>query len=130
MKIETLEKVRKSIPALSIENAYKNIAYFSGWVIQKPRIIKHDKTGRESVSIILVQFMRDPKGWAYLKSFNLISFVTPIIEQWKKQKKICFIICDCQLQWNNKSKQTYPQMYDMQINFELDMPLDEEESEN
>ena len=125
---ELLEKVRKSIPALSIENSYKNLAYFSGWVIQKPHIVKHDKTGKESISIILVQFMRDSKGWAYIKTFNLISYVIPIIEQWKKQEKVCFIICDCQMQWNSKTRQNYPQMYDMKIQIELDLKLDESEN--
>ena len=75
MNNDTLEKVRTSMQALSIENAYKNRACFSGWIIERPRIIKHDKTGRESVSLILVQFMRDSKGYAYMKTYNLISYV-------------------------------------------------------
>lgn len=130
MKNETLEKVRKSAPALAIENAYKNTACFSGWVVQKPRIIKHDITGKESVSLIIVQFLRDAKGYAYMKSFNLISYVTPIVEMWKKQKNICFIICFCQMQWNRVTRQNYPQIYDMQITQALDLKLDEEESED
>ena len=126
---KTLELVRKSAYALTVENAYKNIAYFSGWVVQRPRIIKHDKTGKESVSLILVQFMRDAKGYAYMKSYNLISYVTPIVEQWKKQDNICFIICDCQMQWNSKTKQNYPQIYDMKIETTLNIKLDESETE-
>lgn len=125
---KTLELVRKSAYALTVENAYKNIAYFSGWVVQRPRIIKHDKTGKESVSLILVQFMRDSKGYAYMKSYNLISYVTPIVEQWKKQDNICFIICDCQMQWNSKTKQNYPQIYDMKIETTLNIKLDESEN--
>ena len=125
---KTLELVRKSAYALTVENAYKNVAYFSGWVVQRPRIIKHDKTGKESVSLILVQFMRDSKGYAYMKSYNLISYVTPIVEQWKKQDNICFIICDCQLQWNSKTKQNYPQIYDMKIETTLNIKLDESEN--
>ena len=125
---KTLELVRKSAYALTVENAYKNIAYFSGWVVQRPRIIKHDKTGKESVSLILVQFMRDAKGYAYMKSYNLISYVTPIVEQWKKQDNICFIICDCQMQWNSKTKQNYPQIYDMKIETTLNIKLDESEN--
>ena len=128
MNNKTLELVRKSAYALTIENAYKNIAYFSGWVVQRPRIIKHDKTGKESVSLILVQFMRDSKGYAYMKSYNLISYVTPIVEQWKKQDNICFIICDCQMQWNSKTKQNYPQIYDMKIETTLNIKLDESEN--
>lgn len=127
MNNDTLEKVRTSIQALSIENAYKNRVFFSGWIIEKPRIIKHDKTGKESVSLILVQFMRDGKGYAYMKTYNLISYVTPIVETLKKQENICFIICDAQLQWNSKTKNYYPQMYDMQIETELGMKLDESE---
>ena len=125
---KTLELVRKSAYALTVENAYKNVAYFSGWVVQRPRIIKHDKTGKESVSLILVQFMRDSKGNAYMKSYNLISYVTPIVEQWKKQDNICFIICDCQMQWNSKTKQNYPQIYDMKIETTLNIKLDESEN--
>lgn len=128
MNNKTLELVRKSAYALTVENAYKNVAYFSGWVVQRPRIIKHDKTGKESVSLILVQFMRDGKGYAYMKSYNLISYVTPIVEQWKKQDNICFIICDCQMQWNSKTKQNYPQIYDMKIETTLNIKLDESEN--
>lgn len=128
MNNKTLELVRKSAYALTVENAYKNVAYFSGWVVQRPRIIKHDKTGKESVSLILVQFMRDSKGYAYMKSYNLISYVTPIVEQWKKQDNICFIICDCQMQWNSKTKQNYPQIYDMKIETTLNIKLDESEN--
>ncbi|MBO7715218.1 MAG: hypothetical protein J6S85_16740 [Methanobrevibacter sp.] len=128
MNNKTLELVRKSAYALTVENAYKNVAYFSGWVVQRPRIIKHDKTGKESVSLILVQFMRDGKGYAYMKSYNLISYVIPIIEQWKKQDNICFIICDCQMQWNSKTKQNYPQIYDMKIETTLNIKLDESEN--
>lgn len=124
MNNDTLEKVRKSLVALSIENTYKNRVFMSGWVIEKPRIIKHDKTGKESVSLILVQFMRDSKGYAYIKTYNLLSYVTPVIDQWKTQKKICFIICDGQLQWNSKTKNCYAQIYDMKVAYELDYELD------
>lgn len=128
MNRETLNKVRKTTFALTIENFYKNIAHFSGWVIEKPHIIKHDKTGKESVSLILVQFMRDSKGYAYIKTYNLISYVTPIIEEWKKQENICFILCECQMQWNSKTRQMYPQIYDMKIDKTLNMKLDESEN--
>lgn len=129
MNNELLEKVRTSAFALSVENAYKNVCYFSGWIVQKPRIIKHDKSGVESVSLILVQFMRDSGGWAYLKTFHLISYVTPIIEQFKKQENVCFIVCDCQYQYNAKTKRCYPQIYDMKITMELNLKL-AKESEN
>lgn len=123
---ETIEKVRKSIHALSIENFYKNVAYFSGWIVTKPRIIKHDKTGQESVSLILVQFMRDSNGYAYYKTYNLISYMTPIIELWKNQDKICFVLCECQLLFNVKTHNYYPQVYDMKIQTTLPYELDEE----
>ena len=116
---EIVEKVRTSIYALPIENQYKNLAYFSGWVINKPTIVKHDKTGKESVSLVIVQFMRNPNGYAHVKTFNLVSYIPSIIEQFKKQKKVCYIICDCQFQWNTKLKQTYPSIYDMKIPFEI-----------
>ena len=123
---ETIEKVRKSIHALSIENFYKNVAYFSGWIVTKPRIIKHDKTGQESVSLILVQFMRDSNGYAYYKTYNLISYMTPIIDMWKAQDKICFVICECQLLFNVKTHNYYPQVYAMEIKDRLPYELDEE----
>lgn len=130
MNNETLNKVRTSLYAMSIENSYKNVTYFSGWVIQKPRIIKHDKTGKESVSLILVQFMRDAKGYAYIKTYNLISYVSTVVDQWKKQENICFVLCNCQLQYNSVRKQYYPQIYEMKIHTELDYLKLEEESEN
>lgn len=125
---ELVEKVRKSQYALVIENKYKNLAYFSGWVITKPRFATHDKLGVESVSIIVAQFLRDSKGIAYMKTFNLISYVPNIVKMMKKQDKICFIICDCQLQFNAKTRQLYPQVYDLKIQTELPLKMGELEN--
>ena len=125
---ELVEKVRKSQYALAIENTYKNQAYFSGWIITKPYIIKHDKTNKESVSFILVQFMRDSKGIAYMKTYSMLSYVTQVVDLLKKQEKVCFIICDCQIQFNGKTRQNYPQVYDLRITYDLDLKLDESEN--
>lgn len=125
---ELVEKVRKSQYALTIENNYKNLAYFSGWVIMKPRFTKHDKLGVESVSIVISQFLRDNKGIAYMKTFNLISYLPNIVEMMKEQDKICFIICDCQMQFNAKTRQLYPQVYDLKIQTTLPLKMGEWEN--
>lgn len=128
MNDKILDKVRTSMQALSIENAYKNLIYMSGWVIEKPHIIKHNKTGKESVSIVLTQFMRDSNGYAYMKTFYLVSYLPTIVKQFKEMKKVVFIICDCQMQFNSKCKIQYPQIYDMKVEYTLSIPLQEREN--
>ena len=129
MNKKTIEKVRKSLYAQDIENYYKNLVYLSGWVIDQPRIIKHDKTGKESVSFVIAQFKRDSSGYAYMNTFHLMSYVGPVVETIKKMKKISMIICDCQLQFNAKTHKHYPQVYDLKVECELPYDLDPE-SEN
>lgn len=127
MNKDTIEKVRTSIYALTIENMYKNTVCLSGWIIPKPNFFKHDKTGKESVSFIIVQYIRDSQGYAYYKSYSLLSYVTQVIETLKNQKKICYIICDGQVQFSSLKKMFYPQIYDLRVIYSLDLDLESEE---
>ena len=129
MKTQTLEKVRKTINAQDIDNCYKNLVYLSGWIIDKPRVITHDTLGRESVSFIIAQFNTNSEGFAYAKTFHLMSYVTPIVETIKSLTNISFIICKCQLQYNNKTKRFYPQVYELKVADKLAYPLDQESEE-
>jgi hypothetical protein len=122
-----IDKVRKSNYALSIENFYQNVAYMSGWILSKPKIIKHDDSGRESASIIIAQFFRDENGFAYMKTFNLISYLPTLVAQFKELEYVTFISCVCQLQRNTKVKVLYPQVYEMILKPSLNIKLQESE---
>jgi len=126
MNEKVIEKVRTSALALDIENNYRNVAFFSGWIIEQPRIIEHDKTGRESASFIIAQFNRDCNGRAYMKTFHLMTYVHTIVDQIKAMKRISFIVCGCQIQHNGKSGRMYPQVYNMKVQRELPIKLEPE----
>ena len=131
MKAKTIEKVRKSMQAQSIENCYKNLVCLSGWILDKPRVITHDTLGRESVSFIIAQFNRDRNGFSYMKTYHLLSYAKSVVNIIKELTSISFIICDCQLQYNNKTKRFYPHVYDLKVESILPLELDQEsENEN
>ena len=98
----------------------------SGWVIDQPRIIKHSKTGQESVSFIISQFIRNSNGYAYMKTYHLMSYGAKVIEQIREMKNISFVCCNCELQFNAKTHKYYPQIFEMSVNCVLPYELEKE----
>ena len=69
---------------------YKNTVELSGWIIRKPKFIKHDKTGIESCSLILYQ-INNAKGEIRLESFNCMVYGQNLVDQLKKVDKVLFV---------------------------------------
>ena len=100
---------------------YRNNVDLSGWIIRKPKFIKHDKTGVESVSLLLFQ-VNNVNGELKIESFNCMCYVKELIEQLKKQKNILFVATVGKLRHHFKYGD-YSQVVEMQTLAELDIPF-------
>ena len=100
---------------------YKNIVELNGWIIRKPKFIKHDKTGVESCSLLLFQ-INNKNGEIKLESFNCMVYVKELIEQLKVQDKVLFVATIGKVRHHYKYGD-YSQIVEMQTLVELDLPL-------
>ena len=100
---------------------YRNNVELSGWIIRKPKFIKHDKTGVESASILLYQ-INNVNGELKIESFNCMCYVKDLIEQLKKQKKVLFVATVGKIRHHFKYGD-YSQVVEMQTLAELDTPF-------
>ena len=97
---------------------YRNNVELSGWIIRKPKFIKHDRTGVESASILLYQI----NGELKIESFNCMCYVKELIEQLKKQKKVLFVATVGKIRHHFKYGD-YSQVVEMKTLAELDVPF-------
>ena len=100
---------------------YKNTVELSGWIIRKPKFIKHDKTGVESCSLLLFQ-INNKNGEIKLESFNCMVYVKELIEQLKIQDKVLFVATIGKVRHHYKYGD-YSQIVEMQTLAEIDLPL-------
>ena len=100
---------------------YKNTVELSGWIIRKPKFIKHDKTGVESCSLLLFQ-INNKNGEIKLESFNCMVYVKELIEQLKVQEKVLFVATIGKVRHHYKYGD-YSQIVEMQTLAETDLPL-------
>ena len=100
---------------------YRNNVDLSGWIIRKPKFIKHDRTGVESASLLLFQ-INNVNGELKIESFNCMCYVKELIEQLKKQKNILFVATVGKLRHHFKYGD-YSQVVEMQTLAELDIPF-------
>lgn len=100
---------------------YRNNVELSGWIIRKPKFIKHDRTGVESASLLLFQ-INNVNGELKIESFNCMCYVKELIEQLKKQQKVLFVATIGKIRHHFKYGD-YSQVVEMQTLAELDLPL-------
>ena len=100
---------------------YRNNVELSGWIIRKPKFIKHDRTGVESASLLLFQ-INNVNGELKIESFNCMCYVKELIEQLKKQKNILFVATVGKLRHHFKYGD-YSQVVEMQTLEKLDIPF-------
>lgn len=100
---------------------YRNNVELSGWIIRKPKFIKHDRTGVESVSLLLFQ-INNVNGELKIESFNCMCYVKELIEQLKKQQKVLFVATVGKIRHHFKYGD-YSQVVEMQTLAELDIPF-------
>jgi len=100
---------------------YRNNVELSGWIIRKPKFIKHDRTGVESASLLLFQ-INNVNGELKIESFNCMCYVKELIEQLKKQQKVLFVATVGKIRHHFKYGD-YSQVVEMQTLAELDIPF-------
>ena len=118
---ETLDKLIMTPAALDMCYKTKNSIDLSGWVIRKPKFIKHDKTGVESASLLLYQ-VNNANGEIKIETFSVMVYVKDLVEQLKKQQNILFVAIVGKLRHHYKLGD-YTQATEMLTLLELDIPL-------
>lgn len=110
----------------TIEMAFKtkNSVELSGWVLRKPKFIKHDKTGVESCSLPLYQ-LTNSKGNAKIESFSTMIYNKDLVGKLKKVDTVIFIASVGKIR-HHKQYGDYVQISEIQTLIELDIPLAEE----
>lgn len=118
---ETSDKLLLNPIVVDMGYKTKNSVELSGWIIRKPKFIKHDKTGVESCSLLLYQIM-NVGGEIKIESFNLMVYVKELIEQLKNQKKVLFVATVGKIRHHFKYGD-YSQVVEMETLAELDIPF-------
>lgn len=118
---EIVDKLVLNPITIDMTYKYKNTVELSGWIIRKPKFIKHDKTGVESCSLLLFQ-INNKNGEIKLESFNCMVYVKELIEQLKVQEKVLFVATIGKVRHHYKYGD-YSQIVEMQTLAELDLPL-------
>lgn len=118
---ETLDKLIMTPAAIDMCYKTKNSIDLSGWVIRKPKFIKHDKTGVESASLLLYQ-VNNANGEIKVETFSVMVYVKDLVEQLKKQQNILFVAIVGKLRHHYKLGD-YTQATEMLTLLELDIPL-------
>lgn len=108
---------------------YRNNVDLSGWVIRKPKFIKHDIKGVESCSLLLYQ-INNSNGEIKVECYSCMVYVKELVEQLKKQENVLFVATVGKLRYSPKIRGYYSQVVEMATLMELDVPLaDEQERE-
>ena len=111
---------------LCIDMAYKtkNTVELSGWVLRKPKIIKHDKTRVESCSLLLYQIVNS-HGEIKVESFSCMVYVKDLVDQLKNVDKVLFLACVGKIR-HHKEYGDYTQVSEIITLAELDIDVAEE----
>ena len=106
-----------------LEMSYKtnNQVELSGWIIFKPKFIKHDIKGIESCSLPLYQ-ITNSNGNIKLESFYTMVYVKDLVEQLKENKNIIFVATMGKIR-HHYQYGDYVQITEMKTIIELEMPL-------
>ncbi len=89
---ELIDEILPNPIVIDMTYKYRNSIELSGWVLRKPKFIKHDKTGVESCSLLLYQ-INNVNGELVLTSFSCMVYVKDLVDQLKKQDKVLFVAC-------------------------------------
>ena len=118
---KTIDKLLLNPIIVDMTYKYRNDVTLSGWIIRKPKIIKHDTKNIESASIILHQ-INNSNGEIKIETFNCMCYVKDLIEQLKKQDKVLFVATVGKIRHHYKYGD-YSQILEMETLVELDLPL-------
>lgn len=126
MKIEeVIDQVIQNPICVDMVYKYRNSIDLCGWILRKPKFVKHDRTGVESASVLIYQ-IDNTKGKIKLESFSCMVYVKDLIEQLKKQENVCLVATVGKLRYSKIVSGLYSQVLEMKTIYELDIPLAEE----
>lgn len=89
---ELVEEILPNPIVIDMTYKYRNSIELSGWVLRKPKFIKHDKTGVESASLLLYQ-LNNVNGELVMTSFSCMVYVKELVDQLKKTNNVIFVGC-------------------------------------
>ena len=121
---ETIDLMLHNPVTMDMTYKYRNGVELSGFIIRKPKFIKHDITGKESCSFILFQ-INNVNGEIRLDSYSCLTYVGTLIEQLKKIDKVLFVATLGKLRHHFKFGD-YTQVSEMETLAELDIDLTNE----
>lgn len=121
---ETIDLVLHNPVTMDLTYKYRNSVQLSGFIIRKPKFIKHDKTGVESCSLILYQ-INNAKGEIKLESFSCMVYGKNLVDQLKKVDKVLFVATMDILRHHFKYGD-YSQITEIETIAELDIDLTSE----
>lgn len=119
---DTLNEIALNPITIDMQYKYRNNIDLCGWVIRKPKFIKHDKKGVESCSLLLYQIYNN-NGEIKVECFSCMVYVKELVEQLKQQETIFFVATVGKLRYSPKIRGYYSQVVEMETLFELDTPL-------
>lgn len=112
-------RISQSSIFASIVGRYANVWQVSGFLLQKPKLIKHDKFNITSCVFIVHQIGVAQDGHLIDISFNLLTFKKELIDKLMSLQHCCFISGLAQMSFNKKIKQLTGKVYDMDITCEM-----------
>ena len=118
---KTIDKLMLNPIVVDMTYKYANNVELSGWIVRKPKFIKHDTKNVESSSILLHQ-ISNSNGEIKIETFNCMCYVKDLIEQLKKQNKVLFVVIVGKVRHHYKYGD-YTQILEMKTLAELNIPL-------
>lgn len=106
---------------IDMTRQYTNEVVLSGWIVRKPKCIKHDKLDIESCSLLLHQ-INNNNGQVKIETFNCVCYIKDLVEQLKNQKKILFVAIVGKVRHHYKYGD-YSQIMEIKTLAEIDLPL-------
>lgn len=111
----------KTTECLFMNCKHCNALKLSGWVLQKPKIITKEKTGKRSATFIVYQINQEGDKSMQFSSFPAITYINDYISLLEQQSGYFYINCVCSLV---KSKYGLSaQVVALDISIRTDFPL-------
>ena len=107
---------------LSVDPHYKNQVAINGFIIKKPTITLHEKSGIESCSFALYQIVNG-NNVSKIDDYNCMTFDKDLIAQIKEQKDVLYVGIEGQLRYSKRIKSLYIHVMKMKTIAETKLPF-------
>jgi len=119
---EVIDKLIRNPLLIDTTYKYRNDIDLTGFILRKPKFIKHDKKGVESASLLLYQ-INNTHGIVKINCYGCMCFVKELVEQLKKQDKVIFVATVSKLMYSSKLHGDYAQILEMKTLYEFDIDM-------